>query len=617
MIVTLPSNKYDQIQEIARGGMGIIFKAHHKHLHRWTAVKVLYPHLAADAGFIERFKREARTMARLDHDGIIRIYDVEPGEETYCLVMEYVEGQDLKRVQRARGALPSGDVIAIALQIAEALVYAHNVGVVHRDIKPGNILVGSDSRVKVGDFGIASALDEITVTMSGQVLGTPEYMAPEQLHGGPVDGRTDLYALGMTMAALVIGQSPFHNRSRAAVLAELTMLAEHVLVWPPTVPPDLRAVIERLVRKRPADRYQGAQDLAEDLRRLAHPPQAGTRSSDEPTAVPADAKESPTEDLRDAETEPGASPTRARVRWPKVAAGTATLIVAGLALVWGLRGIEPGSAREETARLKDAKNAVEVAHDRMKVAREAAKEAGSERLAPALAKTGAKAEAEGDRGRQEASGLIATSRDTEARRSLERAAASYRAAEAVYQQATEAGRVVRPAEPGGRAASPPAGDAAPRQAATPQPRPPASQPIALPPPVAIPQPVEPPDLPTIQTRPTSPDLQPTPTLDDVEAVTARLEAVRSAAATRSLGAVRDALDLAPESEQLFVQLFRDYRDIRLAVGQVQIGRGVATARLTFERLVNEAGQEVVPAASWRVMEVRLEKRGGAWGLPRW
>ena len=121
MILTLPGHKYDQIQEIARGGMGIVFKAHHKHLHRWTAVKVLYPHLAADTGFIERFKREARTMARLDHDGIIRIYDVEPGEETYSLVMEYVEGHDLKRLVTMKGMLSAADVTAIAMQVAEAL----------------------------------------------------------------------------------------------------------------------------------------------------------------------------------------------------------------------------------------------------------------------------------------------------------------------------------------------------------------------------------------------------------------------------------------------------------------------------------------------------------------
>lgn len=602
MIVTLPSNKYDQIQEIARGGMGIIFKAHHKYLHRWTAVKVLYPHLAADAGFIERFKREARTMARLDHDGIIRIYDVEPGEETYGLVMEYVEGQDLKRVQRARGALPSGDVVAIALQIAEALAYAHSVGVVHRDIKPGNILVGSDSRVKVGDFGIASALDEITVTMSGQVLGTPEYMAPEQLHGGPIDGRTDLYAVGMTMATLAIGQSPFHNRPRASVLAELTMMAEHVLVWPPTIPQDLRAVIERLVRKQPADRYQDAQGLVEDLRRLAQV----TRSRDEPpaTAVPTGAEESPTEDLRSAETEPGDLPLGARARWSKMAAGVAGIVVVGLALAWGLRGQGiwgPGSAGEEALRLKEAKNAVEVAHSRMKVEREAAKEAGSERLAPVMAKAGAKAEAEGDRGRQEASALIATSRDVEAKGSLERAAASYRSAETAYRQAGEVSLKARPS----RSAAPFAPAAAAEGSVSTLTAPQASRPVSLSPPR------EPPGMQTQSSRPTQ------PTLEDAEAVTARLETVRLAAGLGDLGAVREALDVAPSHERFLAQLFTDYRDIRLTVGQVQIGRGVATARLTFERLVNQAGQEVVPAASWREMDVLLEKRGGAWSRPRW
>ena len=186
------SGKYVVQEEIAKGGMGVIYKALDRTLNRHVAIKVIHEHFSGDASFTERFLREARAMARLHHENIVTIFSVEEERGAHFIVMEYFPGVDLRARIKARKTLSVHESLDIALQVANALIFAHSQSIVHRDIKPANILVDTRGRVKLTDFGIAAALDEASITSTGQVIGTPEYMSPEQAAGKEVDGRTDL-----------------------------------------------------------------------------------------------------------------------------------------------------------------------------------------------------------------------------------------------------------------------------------------------------------------------------------------------------------------------------------------------------------------------------------------
>jgi hypothetical protein len=204
--------------------MAEVWEAHDEVLTRPVAVKLLLPHLAADAAFHARFHREAMAAARLSHPHIVSIYDTCSTDETEAIVMELVRGPTLRQVLDERGALPVARAVAIARQVADALAHAHATGLVHRDVKPANILLADDGRVLVTDFGIAKAAEEVSdLTDAGQVVGTAKYLAPEQVHGAALDGRADVYALGVVLYEMLCGRPPFvAETSTGTALARLT-----------------------------------------------------------------------------------------------------------------------------------------------------------------------------------------------------------------------------------------------------------------------------------------------------------------------------------------------------------------------------------------------------------
>ncbi len=256
------AGRYRLTRPIAAGGMARVWEAEDEVLTRPVAVKVLHPHLAADASFVARFRAEAIAAARLAHPAIVSVYDTWSGDGLEAIVMELVRGTTLRRELDERGRLPPSEAVAVAAAIATALDTAHRAGTVHRDIKPANVLLSEDGRVLVTDFGIAKATESADLTTERQMLGTAKYLAPEQVEGTPVDGRTDLYALGVVLYEMVCGQPPFLAESEAATaLARLSRAPEPPSSHEPGLPPPLEAVIMRCLARRPAERFASAADL--------------------------------------------------------------------------------------------------------------------------------------------------------------------------------------------------------------------------------------------------------------------------------------------------------------------------------------------------------------------
>jgi serine/threonine protein kinase len=261
------SGKYVVQEEIAKGGMGVLYKALDRTLNRFVAIKVIHEQFSGDPSFTERFIREARAMARLHHENIVTIFSVEEERGEHFIVMEYFSGMDLRAKIKARRSLPVREAVDIALQVATALAFAHSQGIVHRDIKPANILVDTRGRVKLTDFGIAAALDEASITSTGQIIGTPEYMSPEQAGGMAVDGRTDLYSLGIVLHEMIVGQTPFDNMPKTGILTKLLDPEYEIpLAFAPDVPSSVRAIVEDLVRRVPEYRTPRAAVLTSQLK---------------------------------------------------------------------------------------------------------------------------------------------------------------------------------------------------------------------------------------------------------------------------------------------------------------------------------------------------------------
>ncbi len=267
MVGKILAGRYEIIEKIAEGGMARVYSGRDLLLKRTVAIKVLKDQMTGDAAFIRRFEREAQSAAALSHPNIVNIYDVGADEGTYFMVMEYVEGFNLKQHIREKGRLAVDETVSIATQIAEALEKAHGAGVVHRDIKPQNILFSSDGKVKVTDFGIAIAGDGVTVTVGDEIIGTVQYISPEQAKGELADKQSDLYSLGIVLYEMVTGKVPFSGESPVAVA--MKHIQDQII--PPRVlvedlPQALEQVIMKAVEKGKDKRYETAAEILGDLK---------------------------------------------------------------------------------------------------------------------------------------------------------------------------------------------------------------------------------------------------------------------------------------------------------------------------------------------------------------
>ncbi|MFH0916594.1 MAG: Stk1 family PASTA domain-containing Ser/Thr kinase [bacterium] len=308
MIGRVFDDRYEIIRKLGSGGMADVYLANDRLLGRQVAIKILSSRFAHDEQFVERFRREASSAASLNHANIVQIYDRGEAEGTYYIAMEYLEGRSLKEIILKYAPLSPDLLVSISVQILEALRFAHRRDVIHRDIKPQNIIIDSDGRVKVTDFGIARAGSASTMTEAGSILGTAHYLSPEQAQGQPVEAASDLYSLGVVMYEMATGKLPFDGDNPVSIAMQ------HVHEYPasprdiaPDIPENLEAVILRSLGKRPTARYLTAHAMLDDLRRV---------QDGEAISVPAAYAEEATQVMSPAAVASAAQPTQVRRKTP-------------------------------------------------------------------------------------------------------------------------------------------------------------------------------------------------------------------------------------------------------------------------------------------------------------
>jgi tRNA A-37 threonylcarbamoyl transferase component Bud32 len=310
---TVIDGRYEVTRLLGRGGMAEVYLAHDRLLDRPVAVKVLREHLSGDDRLLTRFRREARAAAGLSHRNIVAVHDVGVDGDAPFIVMELVRGRTLSDVLTEQGPFPSDRVAEIGEAAARGLEVAHQAGIVHRDVKPGNVMLTGDGEVKLLDFGIANAVRWTRITDTPAVQGTAEYMAPEQIRGEGADRRSDIYALGVVLYEMATGRPPFGGDTPLAIAYR------HIEEAPPPpqavrpdLPDGLSSILLRCLAKQPADRYGRAEDLAADLRRF--------RAGEPPSTAPIPARPTLRLDLA-ADTEP-----ERRRRWGRVAIVLAVIL---------------------------------------------------------------------------------------------------------------------------------------------------------------------------------------------------------------------------------------------------------------------------------------------------
>ena len=267
MVGEVLSDRYEVEELVGTGGMSSVYRAHDRLLDRKVALKVLHQQYSDDDDYVERFRREARAVAALSHPNIVTVIDRGEHEGRQFIVFEYIHGENLKALIERRGPAPVATALELAMQIARGLSFAHQQGLVHRDVKPQNILLNGDGQAKVTDFGIARSLDvQQGMTQTGTVLGTSDYIAPEQAQGHRVDEHTDVYSLGVVLYEMLTTEVPFPGENFVAVaMRHINEAPPAIRDQRPDVSPRLEAAVQRAMAKRPEDRFQTMADFCREL----------------------------------------------------------------------------------------------------------------------------------------------------------------------------------------------------------------------------------------------------------------------------------------------------------------------------------------------------------------
>ncbi len=342
---TLVDNRYRIVGRIGSGGMADVYLAEDTHLGREVALKVLHRRFAQDQEFVERFRREASAAAGLQHPNVVGVFDRGEHEGTYYIAMEHLSGRTLKEIVQAEAPLPQETVIDLGIQILRAAAFAHRRGVIHRDFKPHNVIVDETGNAKVTDFGIARAgASEMTET--GSIMGTAQYLSPEQAEGHAVTAASDLYSIGVMLYEMLAGQLPFDGESAVSVaLKHLSEPPPPLSQLRPDVSPALEAVVMAALAKDPAQRWQSADEFAAALDAARGQLDAGNGQDTAafmpvPLPVPVeDAEAAPAFEPLDGDTPPPAPAARKRRRWPMFTIGLMTLALAGLLAYLALAGL--------------------------------------------------------------------------------------------------------------------------------------------------------------------------------------------------------------------------------------------------------------------------------------
>jgi serine/threonine protein kinase len=331
------ADRYELEELVGSGGMSSVYRAHDQLLDRKVALKILHSHYNEDAEYVERFRREARSVARLSHPNIVTVIDRGEEDGRQFIVFEYVPGENLKELVDRSGALPVRRALELALQVARGLAFAHDQGLVHRDVKPQNVLLNGEGEAKVTDFGIARSLDvEHGMTQTGTVLGTSNYIAPEQASGRPVDAHTDVYSLGAVLHELLTGEVPFPGDNFVSVaMKHINEPPPDLMEKRPDVPLRVAAIVDRALQKDPGDRFPSMHDFAAELDAALH--ELGSPDTDRTAIVPSSVVR---------ESRP--RPMRSRSRWPllltALALVAAAAVLAGVLTLGGSNGKKPAAA---------------------------------------------------------------------------------------------------------------------------------------------------------------------------------------------------------------------------------------------------------------------------------
>ena len=340
MVGEVIGGRYELEELVGSGGMSSVYKAHDTLLERHVALKILHEHYLADDEYVERFRREARAVAQLSHPNLVTVIDRGDDEGRHFIVFEYIDGKTLKDCLEEQGPLPVRRALELAVEVARGLAFAHDNGLVHRDVKPQNVILNGDGSAKVTDFGIARSLEVQGVTQSGTVLGTSSYIAPEQASGEPVEPATDVYSLGVVLFELLTGRVPFTGESFVSVaMQHVSEPPPSVLDVRPDVPMRVANAVGRALEKDPRARFASMHDFASELEACLAA--LGSQPAEDPTLIGMTpvVRQSRRRDRR------AEAP-----RWPLalVALGFLLFAVVAAALIWAARRADdtgsPGKA---------------------------------------------------------------------------------------------------------------------------------------------------------------------------------------------------------------------------------------------------------------------------------